>query len=614
MVRRSRLLAVLLVVLAFSLGWALPAHADSGDDVYRRYVANVTTDAEGVSQVDLEFDLDFGADSGHGPFLTLVTRQADDRNEDVWRLVQIDGLQVSSPSGAPANVKADESDGVLSVRIGHPDLVVSGVQTYRVSYRARGLIAPDHATSGLDEFNWSALGTGWQTPLENITVRVAGPVPAQRVACFQGARYDRPCSITSDASGTTASVSRLEPGQGLQVVAGYPVGTFVGAEPVYEKRYHVTKMFGLTPLSVGATAGLTALGLAAVAWVTRGWGRSRMYAGVTPGLEPAEGSSARTVVAPREVPQVVQFHPPAGVRPGEVGVLTDRRADRRDAVATLLDLAARGHLRIERDGSDWAMAKADPAPNDELTDPEVFMLDELFQKGDRVTTADLAARRYSDVVGGTVRRLQGRVDGLGWYETKGGSRVVALVFGILSICLFSGIGLLLAFTSNLGLIGLAFIVVGVALVVRGTRPLAHLPAGYARLVQSKGFEHYLRTAEADQIRFEEGMDVFSRYLPYATVYGVADRWVALFAELARQGRWAPTSDAFGAGGVTEVATFTNSLSDMTHSFTTAIAASESARAAQQASVSSSSSGSSGSSGGSGFSGGGGFGGGGGGSW
>ena len=55
------------------------------------------------------------------------------------------------------------------------------------------------------------------------------------------------------------------------------------------------------------------------------------------------------------------------------------------------------------------------------------------------------------------------------------------------------------------------------------------------LTQTNGFRRYLETAEADQIKFEEGQDIFSRYLPYAIVFGVADRWAKVFDELAASG-------------------------------------------------------------------------------
>ena len=71
--------------------------------------------------------------------------------------------------------------------------------------------------------------------------------------------------------------------------------------------------------------------------------------------------------------------------------------------------------------------------------------------------------------------------------------------------------------------------------VAGTRGLGQpLSAeGYAARVQTLGFRQYLATAEAEQLRFEVGVDVFGRYLPYAMVLGVVDHWRTVFANALR---------------------------------------------------------------------------------
>jgi len=48
--------------------------------------------------------------------------------------------------------------------------------------------------------------------------------------------------------------------------------------------------------------------------------------------------------------------------------------------------------------------------------------------------------------------------------------------------------------------------------------------------------HDLATAEANQLRFEEGEDIFSRYLPWAIIFELADRWAEICADLVRMGR------------------------------------------------------------------------------
>jgi uncharacterized membrane protein len=155
-----------------------------------------------------------------------------------------------------------------------------------------------------------------------------------------------------------------------------------------------------------------------------------------------------------------------------------------------------------------------------------------------------------------------------------------------------------------GIVGLGVILLGIAGFVFAGRMPARTAAGTAVLDQAKGFRLYLTTAEADQLRFEEGEDLFSRYLPYAIVFGVAERWAKIFADLAARGHDVPepgwysgpyvgVAAFYGAGG------FTSSLDSFSSATSAAMTAS-----------------SSGSSGGSGFGGGagGGVGGGGGGGW
>jgi uncharacterized membrane protein len=60
--------------------------------------------------------------------------------------------------------------------------------------------------------------------------------------------------------------------------------------------------------------------------------------------------------------------------------------------------------------------------------------------------------------------------------------------------------------------------------------------GRALCDQVEGFRNYLATAEADQLKFEEGEDIFSKYLPWAIIFGLADRWAKICADLVAMGR------------------------------------------------------------------------------
>jgi len=94
---------------------------------------------------------------------------------------------------------------------------------------------------------------------------------------------------------------------------------------------------------------------------------------------------------------------------------------------------------------------------------------------------------------------------------------------------------------------------GLIIVWLGRAMAARTADGSAVLAQSEGFKQYLVTAEANQIKWEEAQDVFSRYLPYAIVFGVASQWAATFEKVAEAAAAAghtilPPVWYIGAGG------------------------------------------------------------------
>ena len=146
MTRRAPFTLLLSLVLALLAATVLlPASAaraddDQGDRTIDRYVVEATAQPDGTIDVRLEIDFNFNTTPGHGMFLTLVTRQEIDGDPDHYRVLEISDVEVSSPTGAPADTHLDESDTGLVIRIGDEDVDdVSGVQTYVVSYNVAGI-------------------------------------------------------------------------------------------------------------------------------------------------------------------------------------------------------------------------------------------------------------------------------------------------------------------------------------------------------------------------------------------------------------------------------------------------------------------------------------------
>jgi uncharacterized membrane protein len=99
-----------------------------------------------------------------------------------------------------------------------------------------------------------------------------------------------------------------------------------------------------------------------------------------------------------------------------------------------------------------------------------------------------------------------------------------------------GLTFLLASFSEWALVGLPIVVVGLLTAALAGRAPARTADGTAVLAQTLGFKRYLETAEANQLRFEEGEDLFSRFLPFAIAFDLAERWAGIFERLAREGR------------------------------------------------------------------------------
>ena len=94
---------------------------------------------------------------------------------------------------------------------------------------------------------------------------------------------------------------------------------------------------------------------------------------------------------------------------------------------------------------------------------------------------------------------------------------------------------------------------------------ARTAKGRAALTQTLGFRQYIATAEANQLSYEERVDVFCRYLPYAMVFGETERWAKAFAaSVPRGGRGhrrgcAPACWYFGPPAGTSARSGTRSL-------------------------------------------------------
>lgn len=655
LVRRAdavrRPLLILAALLTAALVTILPgSSALAADDGMSArildYKIDYTLDSEGVlhGRETIKYRFPAGARK-HGIVRYIQVRQTMEGQEGQYRLYDFELLGVSSPTGAPAEYTTEDVESTVMIRIGDPGTYVSGTQTYVIDYAVRGTL--NRITSSeisQDQLYLNAVGNGWTVPITKATVTLTAPVASLDVTCWRGERGVKDTCPATKGTTSTYTATDLVPKQGMSIVAAYPEGTFTETDPIIVKG-DITDGGGLgetlepataaaistSAYAVGGLVPALVAGLMGLAYYRTG--RDERYAGITPGLSPGLGQEVGTErVARHQV--AVQFHPPAGARPGMVGTIIDETANTIDVSATVIDLAVRGFLRIEETESglfkrtDWLLTKLDPPPGEQLARYEEILYDGLFAQGSPVRLSELKHTFRT-----TLERVQGAMYDEavtnGWFRRSPEStRQVWRFLGTALIVLgaivgFFATGVTMSIDAAAGrggipsglILGGGIGLAGLIIVLFAQRMPAKLPEGSAVHAQSLGFRQYLATAEANQIRFEEAQSIFSRYLPYAIVFGVADHWAKVFKEVAEAAELAgypmdfPTWYIF-YGGMPDFGGFDSIASSMDDFSTMAAGTFTSSPAASgQSGFNSGSFG-----GGGGFSGGGGFGGGGGGDW
>ena len=559
-------LAALGLILGFAAAQvqaAASAQAAGGERILS-FAADYNLATDGSMGVTETLVWQFGPGEHHGIKRNITVRQGVSSPPGKYRLYEMSDVEVSSPTGANSEVYVSDLGADEVIRIGSPTQPFQGEQQqtyvlkYRLAHVANGF--PDHA-----ELYWNVTGGRFDVPVDSVKVSVHGPAAVTNALCFKGAdRSAAPCAASAGQI-ATYSATGLGPREQVTIVASFPASAitdtapdlrdgdtgFSGAEPGSSVSPSVAKALSL----VGYGGGLAFPVLAAALMGTLVWkrGRDEQYAGLTPGLTPVEGAPG-PVTHGQEGPVAVQFAPPKGVRPGLVGTIIDEEANTIDVSATVVDLAVRGYLTIEEVESgglfkraDWQLTKlVPPAQAEPLLPYEETLFAGIFAESNPVLLSGLK-NKFHTTLTTAQSQMYAEVTRMGWFRKspekarRGWTALGMLVMGAgLASGWFLGIqssqidqvgGVTFVIPSGI-VLAVGLLLAGGIIYLLGKRMAAKTAAGSAVLAQSLGFKQYLVTAEARQIRFEEAQDIFSRYLPFAIVFGVADRWAGTFSEVA----------------------------------------------------------------------------------
>ncbi|MCE7936565.1 DUF2207 domain-containing protein [Candidatus Saccharibacteria bacterium CPR2] len=483
----------------------------------------------------------------------------------------------------------------LVLRIGDPDVYVTGEKTYVLSYSVENFVRFEN---GYDEIFMDVNGTGWDAEFDQVTAIIKLPegyinkYAVSDAVCFTGefgsTRSD--CSVNLDDP-QNISVSL---GEGTRLSAYENLSFALKLESGYFQPPTFWQLWGT--LIINAAIAVI-LPIFTLVYMIKFW--------IKHGKDP-KGSGVI----------VTQFDAPNNLSPAHVGTLVDFSADNKELSSTIIDLAIKGYLKIidntEAKSKDYSFELVNDSwasllPHEKEIMEGIFGEDQAQRN---VNIKELKNKFYQQA-NSAKNQVYEDLKNEGYFANNPKSAIGKyIVIGI--IIIFGGLFIPSFIFSGYYGIKIGLIASGVIIAIFGFFAPKRTREGVLASEHIKGLKRYMEVAEKDRIKMMQSPDsryigdvtapeftveLYEKLLPYAVVLGVEKQWAEKFKDIyTSPPSWYSGSDVGGFNS----AVFTSHLMSSMNTINNTIVSSPS---------------SSGSSGfGGGGSSGGGFGGGGGGSW
>lgn len=474
---------------------------------------------------------------------------------------EFDGISETVDSGwcSTDPIETEYEDNCYILKIGSGDRTISGRHEFEFGYR---YTFRDDRDTTQDLMYIDVLPTDWQTPIgsSEITIKMPKEVSADSIQVFAG-KYgnaksaDSIWTLSQNRQVIKIKTGYLEQGVGITVMAKLPEGYWVGQEDSREAR--------------GAAAGSSAAAVLLLAGMWFGFGRKQ------------------------KVVETVEFYPPEGVTPAEIGLMIDGTLDKKDMVSMFMYFAHKGYLTIKEEGRKFRFDKVKDMGDGEKRFAKT-LFDGIFDKGrtsvrssefdedfgySYMAACDVLKDDFGDVMPASSRLAQ-RLGGILIYAAafavpifaisymvrddlyiygallcsvaaafmtgrmrnsyrnrlsgkKSGSRAVRMIYWIIDavLIIIAGVGIGTACESTA--IGALYIAAFAACQIFNVYFDRMSDKAYKNMGQILGLRNFIKTAEVDRINelVEQDPQYFFNILPYAYVLGLTDKWAKKFESI-----------------------------------------------------------------------------------
>ncbi len=428
----------------------------------------------------------------------------------------------------------------VKIKIGDPNIIVSGIQKYEIGYSMRYVVFD---TSDVQRLVWNVTGNDWPVRVKHAVFQLIIPegveVP-KNIECYTGSlgSKEHDCTCTTKDNMVLCETTRgLWPYEGLTVQMDFPRGTF--KMPGFIKKLWWTLAF-LWPVFIPFFTFIL---------MFRRW---RKY-----GRDPKTG------------PVTTTYEPPEGLAPIEVGTLIDEVVNARDLTAEILNLALKGYIKIEETPikNEYLITKIKDCDSN-LKEFQCEILKGLFKHGDikdlikkvskkskepeylsflqklkdcqnnsdcKMISFSSLKYKFYVVFNEVANDVYEELSNLGYFEEN--PKKVRDRYSIFGSLMMMGLFVFLFLARN----NLALIFIGIfSMIVSGfimmifARFLPKKTKKGAEAVRKiKGLLDFVHRVEKERLkRFAlEKPEMFKRLLPYAVALGEEKKWSEVFEEV-----------------------------------------------------------------------------------
>lgn len=407
-------------------------------------------------------------------------------------------ISAKDQNGKDYRLSRHDTISSVGLRLGDPDHTFSGAATYIIQYELWPVISRQN---GFDFLNLNITGNDWRVPIMVSRARLSfeNDINMSQITCYVGKVSATNQSCEQSQQGKVynfASSQIIHPGEGMTVIAHLPSGSFSN----YLTSGPIPPWWWLWPrISTWLIGTLLLIGALII----------RLHKQ----LKYRSAKKSQTIIA--------QYEPPDGLKPAEVGLLLDNKAEMKEITATLIDLAIRRYIKIDQIKPKTWYAKAQyrfSLLKSELTgleNYEINLVNAIFSKA-QVNEAGIKVIELKNIdqnsmaitISKIKEQLNSQLEGKGYYPVRRFGLSLfkkpfvksEMVRGVL-VVIFIIVGLLmLSYLFRFHILVALFLLAICWAITYVKRPTT---AGLAEWAKIEGFKLFLTVTEKDRLEFSD---------------------------------------------------------------------------------------------------------------